>query len=104
MPNHVIRLDGLHFFPVRFEVISHQQRLVEQVLKSKGPVEALETAGKGSRVTNRNDHFAVQSFCKPGRGKNRKGILEQGTLTAHQSVVKDQEITPHAQNISARTE
>ena len=38
-------------------------------------------------------------FGKPGRGKHRERILEQRTLTAHESIVKDQEVASHAQEI-----
>jgi len=74
---HVLRLDGLHLTPVRLQVSAHQQRLVEQILKVKGPAEALQTAGKGRGMANGNDYFAVQSFCKPGRGKDRERSLSR---------------------------
>src|SRR5687767_11104244 len=54
-------------------------------------------------MPDRNDHVALQLLGKPWRGKNRKRILEQETLTTHQTVVKNQEVASHAQNITART-
>ena len=85
-------------------MVAHQQRLVEKILKIERPVEAFQAACKRAGMTNRDDNLAIQSSGKPGRGKDSKWIFQQHALTAHQPIVKDEKVAPHAQEIPARAD
>ena len=47
----VIRLDGLHLVTIFFEVVTHQQRLIQQILEIEAPAQTFETAGERTGVT-----------------------------------------------------
>ncbi len=104
LTDHIPGAGRFHFGAVLFQVIAHEQGLVEQVVEIKRPVQAFEAADHRGGMADGNDHPAIQFFCKPGSRENREGVFEQGALAAHGAIEENAKIAAHAKKILDRAD
>ena len=81
-----VELSNNVFLAERLQPVLHQQRLGQQILKIKGPVQAFQAVGKGSRMAHGDHHLAHhRPGAPPRRVANGDRTHLRGAGAAHRA-------------------